>query len=180
MPEYAGFVFAPSRLQIDERTAASFKERLNPQIKVVGVFVNEKVDVIAKLHCRGIIDLAQLHGDEDGGYITLLKKLCGCTVIKSIGVGNGLPSLPHEPDFLLFDTLSQQRGATGQTFDWTVLENVCDRPYFLAGGLTPNNVSDAIALLSPFCVDVSSGVETNGYKDISKIHEFVRLAKTCP
>jgi phosphoribosylanthranilate isomerase len=162
---------------VDESTAVMLKEQLDTRISVVGVFVNEKIEVIADLFRKGIIDIAQLHGDEDAGYIKELKDYCGCFVIKAIGVGNELPPLPDEPDYLLFDTLSEQRGGTGKVFNWGVLQNFCGLPYFLAGGLDASNVVEAITLLSPFCVDVSSGVETNGVKDAKKIREFVETVR---
>jgi len=177
LPNYIGFVFAPSRRRVDEHTAAILKEHLDTRIQVVGIFVNEKVEVAADLFSNGIIDLVQLHGDEDDGYIKQLKNACGCPVIKAIGIGNKLPHLPDEPDYLLFDTLSEQRGGTGRVFDWGVLENYSGMPFFLAGGLTVANVSKAITLLSPFCVDVSGGVETDGVKDAKKIENFVNTVR---
>ena len=177
LPDYIGFVFAPSRRRVDERTASMLKERLDTRIMTVGVFVNEKAEAVADLHRSGVIDLVQLHGDEDAGYIARLKGLCDCPVIKAIGIGHELPLLAYEPDYLLFDTLSEQRGGTGKVFDWGILNGFEGRPYFLAGGLTAANVAEAIKLLSPFCLDVSGGVETNGLKDMNKINEFVRLAK---
>ena len=177
MPDYIGLVFAPSRRRIDEKTAAILKEQLDPRIKVAGVFVNHDIEAIARLHQDGVIDVAQLHGDEDDDYVARLQDSCGCPVIKAIGIGETLPPLPRSADYLLFDTLSSQRGGTGQTFDWNVIEDVASKPYFLAGGLTPDNVTDAIKRLTPFCVDVSGGVETDGLKDARKIHEFVCLVR---
>jgi len=177
LPDYIGFVFAPSRRRIDEHTAAKLKERLDPRIKSVGVFVNEKIKIIAGLHGNGVIDLVQLHGDEDDGYIRQLKNICACPVIKAVGVGNELPPLRYETDYFLFDTLSEQRGGTGKVFDWAALQNYSGPPFFLAGGLTAANVTEAIKLLSPFCVDVSGGVETDGVKDVKKIKNFVNIIR---
>ena len=178
LPDYIGFVFAPSRRQVDERTAAALKERLDTRITAVGVFVNEKAEIAANLYRGGVIDMVQLHGGEDSDYVARLKDLCGCPVIKAIGIGHVLPLLTDKPDYLLFDTLSEQRGGTGKAFNWGVLSGFNGLPYFLAGGLTAANVTEAITLLSPFCVDVSGGVETDGLKDARKINEFVRLVKT--
>ena len=177
LPDYIGFVFAPSRRRVDTETAAGLKEKLDPRIKAVGVFVNADIENVVQLYKNGIIDLAQLHGDEDDGYIKRLKKTCGCPVIKTIGVDDTLPEITIEPDYLLFDTLSVQRGGIGKTFDWDVLKGYSGLPYFLAGGITAANVSDAIKSLSPFCVDISSGVETNGFKDAGKIAEFVHIVR---
>jgi len=210
LPDFIGFVFAPSRRRVDLLTAAALKRKLDPRIKAVGVFVNENIDTIAEMHRNGIIDMAQLHGDEDEAYMTKLKESCGCPIIKAVGVGSALPPLPDgvgsllppqpdvagnvpasqtdgigsilpplpdSADYLLFDTLSQQRGGTGRTFDWDVLKNYAGLPYFLSGGLGLHNVSEAIKRLSPFCVDVSSGVETDGVKNEKKIDDFVRLVR---
>jgi len=178
LPDYIGFVFAPSRRRVDMNTAAILKEALNPQIEAVGVFVNEDIGVVGGAYQSGIIDVVQLHGDEDDAYIRRLKDRCGCPVIKAVGVGDVMPSLPLEADYLLFDTLSaEQRGGLGRAFDWNILHNYCGLPYFLAGGLTTNNVVDSIRLLRPFCVDVSSGVETDGIKDAEKIGVFIDLLR---
>ena len=177
MPDFIGFVLAPSRRRIDIKTAAELKVKLNPRIEAVGVFVNEDINVVASICKNGIIDIAQLHGDEDDLYIKQLKEICGCRIIKSIGVGSVLPPLPENPDYLLFDTLSDQRGGIGKCFDWHTLKGYHGVPYFLAGGLTIDNVAASIRLLNPFCVDVSSGVETKGSKDAEKIEKFVEIVR---
>ena len=177
LPDYVGFVFASSRRRIDEMKALTLKETLDSRIKTVGVFVNQAFDFITGLYHSGVIDLAQLHGDEDDDYIEGLKKRCTLPVIKAIGVGNTLPPLPKSADYLLFDTASAQRGGAGKVFDWSLLTAFDESPFFLSGGLNLLNVSDAIRTLSPFCVDVSSGVETNGAKDAEKIYQFTRIAK---
>jgi len=177
IPDYVGFVFAPSRRQVDAKTATILKGGLDPKIEAVGVFVNEAVNVVVERYQSGIIELVQLHGDEDDVYIRRLKDRCGCRVIKAIGVGDTLPPLPLEADYLLFDTLSTQRGGTGQAFDWNILHDYCGAPYFLAGGLTADNVADSLRLLNPFCVDVSSGVETDGAKDPEKIEQFASFVR---
>ena len=174
LPDFIGFVFAESRRKVDMKTAALLKQNLDSRIKAVGVFVNENIDTIMKLCQDEIIDIVQLHGDEDDEYIMRLKANCNCRVIKAVGIGDTLPTLPKTPDCLLFDTLSVQRGGVGKTFDWNILKDYTGLPYFLAGGLSPDNVAEAIQLLAPFCVDVSSGVETNGIKDTEKMEQFVR------
>jgi len=177
MPDYIGFVFAQSRRKVDESVAARLKEKLDLRIEAVGVFINEDIDTVANLYLSGIIDVVQLHGDEDNQYIRRLKDQCGCKVIKAIGVGDALPDISFDADYLLFDTLSKQRGGIGKAFDWKVLNDYSGTPYFLAGGLGAGNVGDAIDLLNPFCADVSSGVETDGLKDAEKIEEFVNRVR---
>ena len=177
LPDFIGFVFAQSRRRVDMIAAAALKEKLDPRIGTVGVFVNERIETIAEIYQRGIIDWAQLHGDEDDGYIKRLKEYCGCQVIKAVCVGDALPSLPVEPDYLLFDTLSEQRGGTGRTFAWDVIKSYRGLPLFLSGGLSAANVAAAIHTIAPYCVDVSSGVETDGIKDAGKIREFVHTVR---
>ncbi|MCL2121089.1 MAG: phosphoribosylanthranilate isomerase [Clostridiales bacterium] len=177
LPDYIGFVFAPSRRRIDEQTASMLKEMLDPRIQAVGVFVNQDIKEAASLVQRGILDAVQLHGDEDEEYLIRLKESCGCPVIKSVSVGEALPPLPENADYLLFDAASDQRGGSGRTFDWALLQQLHSKPYFLAGGLDLQNISNALRVLSPFCVDVSSGVETGGFKDAEKIHQFIDFVR---
>ena len=178
LPDYIGFVFASSRRRVDFKTAALLKENLDPRIEVVGVFVNESIENVAYIYKNGIIGLVQLHGDEDDGYIRRLKNHCGCPVIKAVGVGGASPYLPIESDYLLFDTLSEQRGGTGKPFDWDKIKEYQGLPFFLSGGLSARNVADSVRMLAPYCVDVSSGVETDGRKDAYKIEEFITTART--
>ena len=178
MPDYIGFVFATSKRKIEAQTAAALKEKLNPQIKTIGVFVNEDIDKITDIYKNKIIDIVQLHGDEDDTYIKKLKENCGCRIIKAIGIHDKLPPLPKNADYILFDTLTPQRGGTGKPFDWDIIKNYNNTiPYFLAGGMTTQNVKKAIDTLAPYCIDVSSGVETNGFKDAEKIKEFVNTCR---
>ena len=177
LPDYAGFVMAESRRRVDVKTAAMLKERLDPRIKAVGVFVNANMADVAEMYRNGVIDLAQLHGDEDGGYIGRLKDKCDCPVIKAVGVGGAPPLFPAGCDYLLFDTLTQQRGGAGRTFDWHIIKGYRGPPFFLSGGLTAENAPDAIRLLAPFCADVSSGVETDGIKDMVKIEKFIEAVR---
>ena len=177
MPEYAGFVFAQSRRQIDPINARRLKEKLDSRITAVGVFVNAPIDFIANLYEQEIIGLAQLHGDEDDTYIKNLRLACSCKIIKAVGVGSELPVLPKTADYLLFDKASKQRGGTGESLNWSLLAGYQGTPYFLAGGLSPNNVGDALKGLMPYGVDVSSGVETDGFKDPRKIDLFIQRAR---
>jgi phosphoribosylanthranilate isomerase len=177
LPDYIGFVFAESRRKVSMETAAALKVKLDTRIQAVGVFVNEDIERIAEIYRRGIIDIVQLHGDEDDVYINELKNLCCCPVIKAVGVSSFLPALSNGADFLLFDTLTKQRGGTGTAFDWNILKDYRERPYFLAGGLSIENVEAAVRLLHPYCVDVSSGVETEEVKDARKINEICKTVR---
>ncbi|AGC68988.1 N-(5'-phosphoribosyl)anthranilate isomerase TrpF [Thermoclostridium stercorarium subsp. stercorarium DSM 8532] len=182
LPDYIGFVFAKSRRQIDERRAAELKRRLDPRIKAVGVFVNEKMDKIIRLCHKQVIDMVQLHGDENEDYILKLKEFVPNKIIKAVRVRTradieraaGVPC-----DFLLFDAYSEKiYGGTGKTFDWSLIPSV-NRPFFLAGGINPENAVHAIKTLNPYCIDVSSGVETGGFKDPKKIIDIVAAVRGC-
>ena len=140
----------------------------------VGVFVNEDINKIVEICKENIIDLVQLHGEEDDKYINNLKKVCNKKIIKTVKVKTGEDIIRWRnslADWLMFDAGKGE----GKTFDWSILKNFI-RPYFLAGGINENNVERAIKL-SPYCIDVSSGVETNKVKDKQKILNIVRRLK---
>jgi len=176
-PDYAGFVFADSKRQIDGETAKRLREALDPRIETVGVFLNQPVEFVAELFRQGVIGLIQLHGDEDEEYRERLHALIPVRIIQAVGVGEALPILPTGPDYLLFDKASPRRGGSGRAFDWRVLEQYEGGPFFLAGGLGLENVEAAIRLLRPYCVDVSTGVETDGRKDNGQMEAFVNLVR---
>ena len=176
-PEYIGFVFAKSRRQITATQAAALRKTLSPEITPVGVFVNETIENILSLVNNTVIDAIQLHGSEDEQYIQKLKKLTNKPVIKAIGVenkGDVQKRSNTSADYLLLDYKS---GGTGQMFDWNLIGET-QLPYFLAGGLTTENVEEAITKTTPYAVDVSSGVETNGTKDSEKIKDFIKKVRT--
>lgn len=177
-PNYIGFVFAKSPRQISPKTAEGLKKNLLPKIEAAGVFVNEKPAQVAALLNAGIIQLAQLHGQEDDAYIKTLRGLTSAPIIRAVPVCFSLPALPSVANYLLFDTAAKKTGGTGKSFNWCLLKNYKDKPYFLAGGLNCGNVQAAIKTLHPFGVDVSSGVESEGLKDPKKMAEFVRLVRS--
>ncbi len=172
-PDYMGFVFAESRRQISPECAGFLKSRLIPSILAVGVFVNADIDFILKLAEDKVIDLIQLHGNEDCDYIGKLKKLMDLPIIKAVKVEKEVDIVRAnriDADFLLFDN---GNGGTGKSFDWNLLKTQIAKPFFLAGGLHTGNIEDAIKATNPFAVDVSSGVESNGFKDRNKIIEMI-------
>lgn len=179
-PDYIGFVFAKSKRQVSSATAAQLKAMLSSQIKAVGVFVNDDAAHIARLANSGVIDLIQLHGDEDAAYCTQLKKLTAAPLIKAVRV-RGAESLTginaYLCDYFLFDTyVSGAYGGSGQQFDTSLLAAAqINRPYFIAGGLNAENIGRALQAQPSniFGVDVSGGVETNGVKDPAKIAKFI-------
>ena len=177
MPDYIGFVFAQkSKRNVSPERAKALREGLDSNIRAVGVFVNEAPEAVANLLNTGVIDLAQLHGGEDEKYIEALRKLTDKPLIKAFRV-DGPADLEKarrsSADYVLLDNGA---GGTGTAFDWALLKGF-DRPYFLAGGLGPGNVRQAIMALDPFAVDVSSGIETNGAKDYMKMTAFVNAAR---
>jgi len=177
LPDYAGFVFAPSKRRIGIERAAELRRLLDPGIECVGVFVNENVHKVAEVFKAGIIDIVQLHGDEDAEYIRTLRSMADAPVIKAVRVGEELVLPDSEPDYFMFDAFSEDlRGGGGKTFRWDAVKGY-PRDYFLAGGINCGNVEAAIRMLDPFCVDVSSGVETDGKKDLDKMSEIVRRVR---
>ena len=172
LPEYVGFVFAArSKRFITPAQAEKLRAALSEKICAVGVFVDEKISTVAELLDAGIIDAAQLHGSEDDAYIKNLRALSGKPIIKAVKVHCALRITPCA--LLLIDA----GAGDGKVFDWNLLKNF-RREYFLAGGLTPENVGDAIKLLNPFAVDVSSGIETDGRKDFFKMATFAEVVRS--
>ena len=175
-PEYAGFVFyRKSRRYVTPEKAGELKSMLDSGIKAVGVFVDEPPETIAALLRDGVIDIAQLHGGEDGGYIEELRKLTGRPVIRAfiIETAQDAAEAARCPaDYVLLDS----GAGTGDVFDWELIRDI-DRPYFLAGGLSPENAESAVAMLRPFAVDVSSGIETGGVKDKAKMAAFAAAVR---
>lgn len=176
-PDYIGFVFAKtSKRFVTPQTAEELRKKLDRKIVAVGVFVNEPVEIVAELLNKEIIDMAQLHGNESEEYITLLRKKTDKKLIKAFSVNeakNLKAAYSCSADYILLDSGS---GGTGESFDWSILQGF-DRPYFLAGGLNINNVSEAVSRLHPYAVDVSSGVETDGRKDDVKMAAFVNAVR---
>lgn len=170
-PDYIGFVFWPkSKRAVTAGEAKILKSKLDPSIKSVGVFVDEDMEAVKTLLDGGIIDIAQLHGHEDEDYINGLKKASGKPVIKAFRIRSeeDIRKAEASPaDLVLLDAGM----GDGVTFDWSLIKNA-GRPYFLAGGLDPDNAADAVRTLHPYALDVSSGIETDGLKDTNKMAAF--------
>ncbi|MBQ9165962.1 MAG: phosphoribosylanthranilate isomerase [Oscillospiraceae bacterium] len=176
-PEYIGFVFAPkSRRYVSRETAAALKGKLHPDIKAVGVFVNEEPETVAALLRDGIINIAQLHGTETEDYIRRLRTQTEKPIIKAFRIDTARDVLTAESSSADYILLDSGAGGTGTSFDWALIRHI-HRPYFLAGGLGIGNVADAIRTLKPYAVDVSSGIETDGWKDKRKMQEFVTIIR---
>lgn len=175
-PEYIGFVFWPrSKRVVTREQASELKAMLDPSIKAVGVFVDEDIEVVKSLLNDDIIDIAQLHGSEDGTYINDLKMSTGKPVIKAFKIrseDDGRQAEDSPADMVLLDSGM----GTGKTFNWEIIKGV-KRPFFLAGGLAPDNAAEAIRELHPYALDVSSGIETEGIKDTKKMTDFYEAVR---
>ena len=175
-PDYIGFVFAKkSRRCVTAEQAGELKKQLRPEIRAVGVFVNEAPEAVAALLNRGVIDLAQLHGSEDAEYIRRLRDLTDSPLIQAFRI-RSKEDLSRAEASAADEILLDAGAGTGTVFDWSLLRNM-ERRYFLAGGLNPENVREAIRNMHPYGVDVSSGIETDARKDRTKMAAFVAAVR---
>ena len=181
LPDFIGFVFAGTKRKITDEKAKELKTVLNPRIKAVGVFVNDTLEHISFLANNNIIDIIQLHGDEDRKYIADLRKLTDKKIIKAVRVKDSMSvqeAKELNADYLLLDTYSNsgEYGGTGKTFNRKYIpEGIGD--YFLAGGLNAENLKEIIKDTNPYAVDLSSGVETDGIKDKEKIKKVIEIVR---
>lgn len=176
-PDYIGFVFAKkSKRYIPPDEAMELRGRLKTRIEAVGVFVDEAIEIVANYLEMDIIELAQLHGNEDEEYIKSLKKLTDKPIIKAFRI-DSIEDIERannsSADMVLLDS---GNGGTGTSFDWDLLKGM-KRPYILAGGLDPEKVGAAIDALQPYAVDVSSGIENDGHKDKDKMLAFAAAVR---
>ncbi len=178
-PDYIGFIlgFPKSHRNIDAETARRLRSRLDTGIKAVGVFVNSPETTCAEYANCGIIDVIQLHGDEDADFIRRLRELTSAPIIKAAKIRT--PEDIGRVQALCADYVLLDNGTgTGEMFDHSLLDGAEIRqPFFLAGGLTPENLRQAAESVRPYCVDLSSGVETDRLKDREKMLEAVRVIR---
>lgn len=189
-PDYMGLVFAPSKRQVTVEQAEILVEELHKQcinhydtkvVKTVGVFVNEALDNLVRIADTANLDAVQLHGDEDEAFIQSLKERTNVEVWKAIQIRTAADTekwIDSSADMLLFDAYHKdERGGTGEVFDWSSLD-AFERPFMLAGGIDSTNVARAIRTVRPYGIDISSGIETNGVKDDEKITAFTKIVKS--
>ena len=196
-PDYMGLVFAPSKRQVTVDQAKTLVEELhkqytkrynngaeqsnNDEIKTVGVFVNETLDNLVSIATEANLDVVQLHGDEDEAFIQSLKERTNVEVWKAVQIRSAADAeawIDSRADMLLFDAYHKdERGGTGEVFDWSCLDEF-ERPFMLAGGIDSTNVARAIRTVRPYGIDISSGIETDGVKDNEKITAFTKLVRT--
>ena len=175
-PEYIGFVFFPgSKRYVTPETAKTLRAGLDPEIKAVGVFVDEDPETVARLLEEDVFDIAQLHGHEDETYLAALRQKTNKPLIRAFRI-RCAEDAQRAQDSTAEQILLDAGAGDGKTFDWNWLKDV-KRPYFLAGGLNPENAGEAVRELKPYAVDVSSGIEIEGYKDINKMRAFVRAVR---
>ncbi|MBO5151211.1 MAG: phosphoribosylanthranilate isomerase [Methanobrevibacter sp.] len=175
-PDYIGFVFAQSKRQVTHDLARRLKDNLDPDITAVGVFVDSTAEEILELYDDGTIDMVQLHGSESEEFILNLKEKTNCKlkIIKAIEMYDGIDITEYDDskaDYLLFDS---GRGS-GKTFDWNLIRKNLKKDFFIAGGLTSQNINEAIDQFNPYAVDLSSSLEVNGFKDENKIREIMEV-----
>lgn len=189
-PDYIGFVFyPPSKRYVSHKEANVLKKHLKQEIKAAGVFVNQEIDEILTLCKEEIIDIIQLHGEENTEYIELLKenlKNAGLehkiSIIKAFRIRNAqdikeAEVMQNQVDYLLLDAYGKDYGGTGVTFEHQLIPKGM-APYFLAGGICEENAAQVIKELHPFAIDLSSGVETEGFKDREKIKKIIEIVRT--
>ena len=196
-PDYMGLVFAPSKRQVTVDQAKILVEELhrgyakkygsdtehdkNGTIKTVGVFVNETVENLVTIANEANLDAVQLHGDEDEAFIQSIKERSNVEVWKAVQIRNAADAeawIDSSADMLLFDAYHKdERGGTGEVFDWSCLDEF-ERPFMLAGGIDSTNVARAIRTVRPYGIDISSGIETKGVKDDEKIKAFTNIVRT--
>ena len=186
-PDYIGFVFAESPRKVSYEQAQDLSGLLSEDIVSVGVFVNEHMKLIVDLFKDGIIEMAQLHGDEDEKYIRNLKDKSIEETGKQIPVINAIEikeGADYDDELLKWrDSVSDyfildSGKGSGKTFDWSLIDKESEffmNSIFLAGGLNSENLALAIEEFNPFAVDLSSSVETDGFKDEEKIEEIIEI-----
>jgi phosphoribosylanthranilate isomerase len=174
-PDFIGFVFAESKRRIDFNQAISFRKNLNKDILVVGVFVDADIQDIIYLIENNVVDMLQLHGNEDEEYIANLKEFDeNIKIIKAILVKNKDDIKKWEDSQADYILLDSGKG-TGKIFNWDLIGNI-KKPFFMAGGIDSGNINEAIKF-NPFGIDLSSGAEENGFKSSKKIAKIMESLK---
>lgn len=177
-PDFCGFIInvPKSKRNVSPDTVRQLAKNLSPDVKPVGVFVNAPMDEIAALTEDGTLAYVQLHGKEDEAYIAALRERIHVPIIQAFKVScpeDVAHAQQSSADYILLDNGS---GGTGKIFDWSHLRDII-RPYILAGGLGPDNLGLAVSQLAPWGVDLSSGVETDGFKDKNKVLAAVQAVR---
>lgn len=181
-PDYAGFVFAESKRKVSSLKAKELGKFLDSSIKKVGVFVNEPLSSLAAISEKAGLDMIQLHGDEEEEYIREAKRMTGKEIWKAVRVriAEDIQKAQElSADKLLLDSFSEgSYGGTGKTMNFDVLgQTEIRKPYFIAGGLTVENLPEIIKEIKPYGIDISSGIETGGSKDREKMIQVTQCVR---
>lgn len=163
-PDFIGFVFAKSKRQVTIEEALLLKSKLDNNILAVGVFKDDDIELIRNVVKNNIIDLIQLHGQEDDEYIKRIKEFTSLPIIKAY----------RDSEYATYSLFDNINPGFGEVFDWNTIKT--KKPFFLAGGINIENI-DAAMKLNPYCIDVSSGIETDGYKDLNKMAELIKRCR---
>jgi phosphoribosylanthranilate isomerase len=175
-PDMVGFILCQGfRRTVDPEDAKRMRESLRGPIGSVGVFMDQPVEEVVGIADHIGLDMIQLHGSESDDYIRILKGRTDKTVIKAFRI-EGREDVTAARDSAADLVLLDGGTGDGRTFDWSIIEGF-GRDYILAGGLTPQNVGEAVRTLRPYAVDTSSGVETEQFKDENKIGAFIKAAR---
>lgn len=177
-PDYVGFVFADSKRKVSHDFAYEMKSNLSSDIFSVGVFVDADIGEIVELFDRGIIEIAQLHGLESEDYINKLRENTNgeLKIINAIEMSDEKDLLEYDNSISNYLLLDSGKGS-GKTFDWGLIRKDLNKEFFLAGGINISNIADAIEEFNPYAIDLSSGVETDGFKDENKIEEIMEVIR---
>lgn len=177
-PEYIGFIFADTKRYVSPELARELSDKLSGDIKTVGVFVNAPIDFVLGTVKTAGLDIVQLHGEEDSEYIKSLGGICEVWKAVRVRDGDDIEDVTGVSRILLDKYVSDAYGGTGERFDWSCVGTLkTDKPIVLAGGLNKENVRTGIEIFNPVCVDVSSAVETDGFKDEMKVKEFIEAVR---
>lgn len=187
LPDYVGFIFAKSKREVSKSCAKILSDKLKNEIKKVGIFVNEDPDTVLSVAEEVKLDVIQLHGDESNDYIKILRlklkeKNINIEVWKAIRVKNSksLCEIKNlDVDGILLDTYSKEAyGGLGECFDWKIVSDIeTEKKIILAGGLDETNIEEAKSIVKPDIIDVSSGIETEGFKDYEKMKKFIEKGR---
>ena len=178
LPDYCGFIidFPKSHRSITKEVARELSKKVNPSIEKVGVFVNSPIEDVVALLKEGVIDMAQLHGDEDEAYIRRVQRESDRPVMKAIIIRDDFDifrAKESPADLVLLDAGK----GSGESFNWDLIFDM-NRKYVLAGGLDETNIKKAIEQLHPYALDLSSSLETNGNKDPQKVKNVMDILRS--
>lgn len=182
LPDYVGFIFAESKRKVTQEKAKELIDKLDKRIKTVGVFVNKKEGEVKEIGKYCGLDILQFHGEETAEYCDRFRgdyEIWKAFSVKERGIEKKLLEYKEQTDLCLLDAYNKKvRGGSGEIFNWDLIEGISERyKVALAGGITSENILEAVEKVRPYIIDLSSGVETDGFKDEEKIEEVIKKIK---